>query len=134
MIHVTRRHALICIAALATEPACAAPIEIAVPNFAAGTPADTELARTISSIIAVNLGQQFQWFTLTRDAQVRVTGTVTKQADGRIRVEFHLWNGDTQLAWQQYFSTPSNSRRIGNIISNAVYERLTGEKGNFSAP
>jgi TolB protein len=68
------------------------------------------------------------------DAQVRVTGSVTRQADGHIKVEFRLGNGDTQLAGQQYFSTASNSRRTGTIISNAVYERLTGEKANFNAP
>jgi Tol biopolymer transport system component len=44
------------------------------------------------------------------DAQVRVTGSVTRQADGHIKVEFRLWNGDTQFAGQQYFSTASNFR------------------------
>jgi TolB protein len=38
-----------------------------------------------------------------------------------------------QLAGSQFFTQPDNWRRIAHIISDAIYERLTGEKGYFDS-
>ncbi len=66
-------------------------------------------------------------------AQALITGRVTVQADGRLKAEFRLWDvlAQKQLTGFQFVTTPRNWRRIGHLISDAVYQRLTGEKGYF---
>jgi TolB protein len=133
------------------------PMPIALPDFLAGSPSDGQSARVISQIITANLRRSGlfapidpaafieritdtdvqprypDWRAI--NAQALVTGRVTRQPDGRTRAEFRLWDvfGATQLAGQQYFSTPDNFRRIAHIISDQIYERLTGEKGYFDS-
>lgn len=67
------------------------------------------------------------------NATALVTGTVTAQGDGRLRVEFRLWDvfAQAQLAGLAFQTTPDNWRRIAHIISDTIYKRLTGEEGYF---
>jgi TolB protein len=71
------------------------------------------------------------WRSIT--AQGLVTGQVTQQPDGRLRVDFRLWDiyGESQMLGLQFFTTPENWRRIAHMVSDAIYERITGEKGYF---
>jgi len=133
------------------------PLPIAIPNFVAGTPADAEVGVGVSQVITNNLKRsglfapidpaafierisnidtapQFaNWKTI--NAQALVTGRMTRQGDGRLKAEFRLWDVNTgqQLAGQQYFTSPEYWRRIAHIISDQIYERLTGEKGYFDS-
>ena len=65
-------------------------------------------------------------------AQALITGKVNFQ-DEKLRVEFRLWDvlaGKEMLALA-FTTVPKNWRRVGHIISDKVYKRLTGEKGYF---
>ncbi|HET9273339.1 MAG TPA: Tol-Pal system beta propeller repeat protein TolB, partial [Methyloceanibacter sp.] len=66
------------------------------------------------------------------NAQALVVGRIG-QADGKLKAEFRLWDvfAGKQLAGEQFFARPKDARRIGHIIADAIYERITGEKGYF---
>jgi TolB protein len=133
------------------------PMPIAVSDFVGGGSGDAETAQGMSQVITANLRRcglfapidpaaflekvtnfgampNFaSWRTI--NAQALVTGRVTRQSDGRLIAEFRLWDvlAGGQLAGQQYFTTPDNWRRIAHIISDAIYEKLTGDKGYFDS-
>ena len=67
------------------------------------------------------------------NAQALVQGTSEMQADGRLRVEFRLWDvlGEQQMEGRVYTTAPANWRRVAHIISDAIYKRITGEDGYF---
>jgi TolB protein len=134
-----------------------APLPIAIPDFVAGTPADAEVGAGVAQVITNNLRRsglfapidpaafvekitntdvapQFQsWKAI--NAQALVVGRMTRQGDGRLKAEFRLWEVATgqPMDGKQYFTAPEYWRRIAHIISDQIYERLTGEKGYFDS-
>jgi TolB protein len=133
------------------------PMPIAITDFLAGSPGETEIGRNVSGVITNNLQRSglfapinpsaftekitntdavprfADWRVI--NAQALVTGRMTRQGDGRLKAEFRLWDvfAGQQLDGKQYFTTPDNWRRIAHIISDAIYERLTGDKGYFDS-
>jgi TolB protein len=133
------------------------PIPIAIPKFIGGTPGDTDTANGVTQVVAANLQRSglfnvidpaaytetiassdavptFQSWRVI-NAQSLVVGAITRQNDGRLKAEFRLWDvlAGQQLDGKQYLTTPDNWRRIAHIISDAIYERLTGLGGYFDS-
>ena len=126
------------------------PIPIAIPDFL-GVPQGRDIAGVIRAdlersglfkplppasyiekIADINVPPRFgDWRTI--QAQGLVAGQATSEADGRLKVEFRLWDifGEQQMIGQQYTATPESWRRMGHLVSDAIYERVTGEKGYF---
>jgi len=132
------------------------PMPIAIPELIPGSAADTDAAHGVTQIITANLQRSGLFVPIdpsafiekitnfdtvpnfnswrTINAQALITGRVTRQSDGRVKAEFRLWDvlaGQQLGNGQQYLTTPENWRRLAHIISDAVYERITGDKGYF---
>jgi TolB protein len=129
----------------------AQPLPIAIPDFLSGDATGANIAGVVRAdlersglfrpldqkgfaehITNINTVPNFgSWRAIT--AQGLVTGQVTQQPDGRLRVDFRLWDvyGESQMLGLQFFTTPENWRRIAHMVSDAIYERITGEKGYF---
>jgi TolB protein len=67
------------------------------------------------------------------NAALLVQGSVETQRDGRLRVEYRLWDvfAESQMEGRVYTTVAANWRRIAHIVSDAVYKRVTGEDGYF---
>src|SRR5215472_9351716 len=133
------------------------PLPIAVPKFFAAGQDDGETANAVTQIITANLQRSGlfapidptayveriasvdavprfpDWRTI--NAQALITGRIGRVADGRLQAEFRLWDvlAGQQLDGKQYLTTTDNWRRIAHIISDAIYERLTGQGGYFDS-
>jgi TolB protein len=134
------------------------PIPIAIPDFIlGGGPEDSGPGREVNQVITNNLRRsglfqpldqasfieriqtidanpRFQdWRVI--NAQALVTGRIGRVPDGRYKVEYRLWDvfSGSYLNGQQFFGQPENMRRVGHIISDQIYERITGEKGYFDS-
>ena len=69
----------------------------------------------------------------TINAQALVNGRATLEPDGKLRVDFRLWDtfGEKQLLGLQFISTGEDWRRVGHKIADAVYKAMTGQDGYF---
>ncbi len=78
-----------------------------------------------------HLKPRFEDWSLIK-AQALITGEV-KYENKKLRVEFRLWDvlAGKEMMALAFTTVPDNWRRVGHIITDKVYQRLTGEKGYF---
>ena len=131
------------------------PVPIAIPAFSGGAANESQAGRDIAGVVSADLERSglfrpidsrsfIQNVSLTDaqprfpdwrqlNAQALVTGSVQTQSDGRLRVEFRLWDvfAEQQLTGYGYTTTQQNWRRIAHIIADEIYKRITGEEGYF---
>lgn len=129
-----------------------APIPIAIPAFSGDDP---KLAQEVAQVLMADLERSGLFQPLDpqsflediRDvnalprfpdwrqigAEALAVGRVVRGADGRLTSEFRLWDvtSGKQLAGQRFTTSAQNWRRVGHLVADQVYERLTGEKGYF---
>jgi TolB protein len=131
------------------------PMPVAVVDFLGGSPAAQQVGRDVAGVIRANLDRSALFRPIQSDAfieriqalevpprfadwkvidaQALVVGEVTPLQDGRIRVDFRLYDvfAEQQMTGFTYQTTPDNWRRVAHQISDRVYEQLTGERGYF---
>jgi len=131
------------------------PMPIAVTEFASPSEGAADVGRDLSKVISSDLERSGlfkpvdprafiqsratvhvqptfnEWRVI--NAQALVTGAAEMQLDGRLKIEFRLWDvfAEQQLLGLVYQTTPPNWRRVAHIIADAIYKRLTGEDGYF---
>ncbi len=131
------------------------PMPIAVADFIGANAPAQQVGRDVAGVIRANLDRSglfrpvepsafieritalevpprfADWRVI--NAQALVVGQVTPLPDGRIRIDFRLYDvfAEQQLTGFTYTTTPDNWRRIAHKISDKVYEQLTGEPGYF---
>ncbi|MGE0044457.1 MAG: Tol-Pal system beta propeller repeat protein TolB [Hyphomonadaceae bacterium] len=91
-------------------------------------------AAFIERISDVNVPPRFaDWSVL--GAQALVVGQTTNLPDGRLRVEFRLWDVFRQEAvlGLQFATTQDNWRRIAHRVADQIYRHITGEDGYFDS-
>ena len=132
------------------------PLPIAVTDFV-GSETDATIGANIAEVVAADLERSGLFDPINRaafiqsaadiglfprfgdwrtiNAQALVTGLVEREADGRLKVSFRLWDtfSEEQVDGFVYTGGEDIWRRIAHKIADAIYERLTGEGGYFDS-
>jgi TolB protein len=87
----------------------------------------------IDQIRDINVPPKFaDWRVI--NAQALAAAQTVALSDGQLRVNFRLWDvyGENEIFNQQYTVSANGWRQVAHMISDAIYEHITGEKGYFN--
>ena len=133
------------------------PIPIAIPQFLGGGPEASQLATNIADIVAADLERSGLFKPIDRaafveriatidapprfrdwrvvNAEALVVGQISDAGGGQLKAQFRLWDvfSGRELKGEAFSTSGENWRRIGHLIADAIYQRLTGERGYFDS-
>jgi TolB protein len=133
------------------------PMPIALPAYLAGDPRSADYAARVGEVVEADLVRSGLFRAIPREAhlgritdfnappnfpdwrainaQALVTGLATLEADGRLLVQFRLWDvfAQEQIAGFRYRTDPESWRRVAHKVADAIYTALTGESGYFDS-
>jgi TolB protein len=131
------------------------PIPVAIPSFYGASGNESQYGRNIAQVVSNDLVRSGLFSAVDSKAfvqdadsllvapkfpdwrvlntQALVVGKIETQSDGRLKVEFRLWDvfAEKQMTGLAYFTVPNNWRRVAHIVADAIYKRITGESGYF---
>ncbi|MET3560701.1 TolB protein [Bartonella japonica] len=127
------------------------PIPIAIPDFISNDSIGLKIAAVVTddlerSGLFLPLDKKSFWEKISNPnkqpnfshwkkikAQGLVTGQVIREMDGRLRVDFRLWDvfGQRQLIGRRFYTATERWRRVAHMIADQIYREMTGESGYF---
>ena len=131
------------------------PLPIAIPDFAGTTGQESQIGKDIARVVSADLERsglfkpidpkafiqtvaslQVQprfpdWKAINAEALVQ--GRVDATGDGRVKVEFRLWDvfSEAYMTGWTLSAAPQDWRRLSHKVADAIYKRVTGEDGYF---
>jgi len=132
------------------------PVSIAIPKLAGKTPNDNNVSNEVTEVINNNLintglfakassslyPQNFSFNNIIpalnewkrTNANVLVTGNIHDNGT-QVTAAVRVWdlNLGEQIIGKSYVTDSDNARRLGHLISDAIYSELTGETGYFDS-
>jgi len=130
------------------------PTPIAITDLYSTNNESIKIGKNISSVISDNLERSGLFIPIDKKAFIQTNESLTKQlrfedwkvikaqhlvtgkiniSQKKISVEFRLYDvfSQKQIIGQKYETSENNWRRVAHIISDAIFERITGEGGYF---
>ncbi|NNE82538.1 MAG: Tol-Pal system protein TolB [Alphaproteobacteria bacterium] len=131
------------------------PLPIAVPDFIPGDAQAQKVAVDIAAVIAQDLERSGLFAPIDKsaflsqpaglavrpnfvnwkplNAQALIVGEAKLTADGQLSTDFRLWDvfAEQPMTGLSLTTSLSNWRRVAHLIADAIYERITGERGYF---
>ena len=132
------------------------PIPIAILEFNSKSEKEINLSKNINKVISNNLERSGLFSVLSKRIFLREKISFNKKPEfsdwklitaqglvhGRLKlngdklsIEFRLWDvfSQKQMVAQQLITEEGNWRRISHVISDIIYQRITGESGYFDS-